>query len=112
MRALRLHARRWYGPHTAGRVDLRPLGTANLAPPGRRQHEQLESQSDDRSRARSPDGLNRGRHVLMGQCPHVLDGRPLRPDNPCDRLGGVLGPQQNLVQQMSERPISEGSAVR
>ena len=35
----------------------------------------------------------------------------LRTDNPCDRLGGVLGPQQNLVQHMRALPHGEVAAA-
>ena len=84
---------RWYGPHTVGRVDLRPLGPANLAPPRRRQQEELESQLDDRSPARSPDGLNGRRHVAMRQRPHVLHGRPLRSEDRPEAVAWVVRPQ-------------------
>ena len=37
----------------------------------------------------------------------------LRTDNPCDRLGGVLGPQQDLVQHMRALPHGEvATAIR
>ena len=35
----------------------------------------------------------------------------LRSDNPCDRLGGVLGPQQDLVQHMRALPHGEVAAA-
>ena len=35
----------------------------------------------------------------------------LRTDNPCDRLGGVLGPQQDLVQHMRALPHGEVAAA-
>ena len=35
----------------------------------------------------------------------------LRTDNPCDRLGGVLGPQQDLVQHMRALPHGDVAAA-
>ena len=92
--------------HTrSGRVDLRPLGPANLAPPRRRQHEQLESQPDDGSRAPEvPHGHNGRRHVAMRQRPHVLHGRPLRSEDRPDAVARVVGPQLHRHGPFQHRP--------
>ena len=80
--------------HTRSDVSISAHSAPRTSPHlRRRQHEQLERQLDDRSRARSPDGLNRGRHVAMRQRPHVLHGRPLRSEDRPDAVARVVGPQ-------------------
>ena len=111
MLAVGLHPPGRDGPYTRLPVDLLPLGPPHLAPPGCRQHQELEGQLRCRQCRRSPHRPDSRSHLPMRQGPHVPDNVLLGAKDRADPVAGVVdpvlhghGPFQDRTQAQADPP--------